>query len=146
MSTTSTFRTSRSFPYTAAAIFKAFADGVVLASWWGPHGFTNEFEQFDFRTGGTWKFVMIGPDGTRYQNASAFVSVEPARRLIVRHSSVPHFSLTVELTPVEGGTRIEWIQEFDDPSVAAAMQNIVVRANEENLDRLGVALDAMAGG
>jgi uncharacterized protein YndB with AHSA1/START domain len=45
-------------------VFKAFADPTHLARWWGPKGFRNTFEEFDFRPGGTWRFTMHGPDGT----------------------------------------------------------------------------------
>ena len=34
--------------------------------WWGPDGFKNEDVKMDFRVGGTWPFVMVAPDGTRY--------------------------------------------------------------------------------
>ena len=49
-------------------VFKAFADPTHLARWWGPKGFRNTFEEFDFRPGGTWRFTMHGPDGVDYQN------------------------------------------------------------------------------
>jgi uncharacterized protein YndB with AHSA1/START domain len=140
MTGTDTFRTSRFLPHSPGRVFMAFSNEMVLASWWGPKGFTNEFEQFDFRSGGRWKFAMLGPDGSRHPNERVFTSVEPAKRLVIRHVSSPRFSLTVELTPVEGGTRIDWIQTFDAPAVAAALQRIVVPANEQNLDRLGAAL------
>jgi len=49
-------------------------------------------------------------------------------------------SLAIELKPVGGGTRFDWMQTFEDPAVAAALEHIVVPANEQNLDRLGAAL------
>ena len=88
---------------------------------------------------------MVRPDGARYPNQSAFTSVEPSRRLVIHHISPPVFLLTIELTSVEGGTRIDWIQTFDDPAVAAAIQHIAVPANEQNLDRLSAALANLKG-
>ena len=140
MSSPGIFRTSRQFEESPAAIFEAFADAATLASWWGPDGFRNEFQEFDFRPGGSWKFVMVGPDGRRYPNESAFSRVEPASLVVIRHLSPPSFTLTIELTATHGGTRLEWTQEFDEPEVAAAIRHIVEPANEQNLDRLTTAL------
>lgn len=140
MSGPGSFRTSRQLAHPAATVFEAFADPATLASWWGPNGFRNEFEEFDFRPGGTWRFVMIGPDGRRYPNESTFSEIEPARSIVVRHRSAPVFTLRIELTAEPGGTRVNWTQTFDDPSVAAAIRPVVEPANEQNLDRLTAAL------
>jgi uncharacterized protein YndB with AHSA1/START domain len=121
-------------------VFAAFAREKLLASWWGPDGFRNEFDLFEFRNGGRWRFVMIGPDGSRYRNETMFSSIEPPGRLVLHHVSAPVFILTIELREVEGGTHIDWDQVFEDPAVAAAIEHIVVPANEQNLDRLGAVL------
>jgi uncharacterized protein YndB with AHSA1/START domain len=43
-------QTQRILPYTPDEIYDAFADPARLAKWWGPDGFTNTFEIFEFRT------------------------------------------------------------------------------------------------
>lgn len=48
----STFRTSREFSVTPESVFAAIQDPVRLARWWGPQGFTNTFNTFEFRAGG----------------------------------------------------------------------------------------------
>ena len=55
-----TFRSHRVLPYQPQPVFEAFARPELLAHWWGPNGFTNTFEVFEFRPGGRWKFVMHG--------------------------------------------------------------------------------------
>ena len=145
MSDPITFRTSRILPHTPATVFSAFSNRAVLASWWGPSGFNNEFEIFEFKTGGRWKFVMVAPDDSRHPNESIFAEFEPPTRLTIRHVSAPRFTLTLELAPVPGGTRLDWAQVFDDPAVAAALRHIVEPANEQNLDRLNAILAATEG-
>jgi len=130
------FRTERTLPFTPEAIYKAFASPEVLASWWGPEGFTNEFENFEFQTGGHWEFVMVGPDGARYPNQCVFTGLEPASRVVIRHDCEPFFTLTVQLTQVTDGTHLQWQQVFDDAHIAQAVKAIVEPANEQNLDRL----------
>lgn len=131
-----TSRTERTLPFTPEAIYKAFASPEVLASWWGPEGFTNEFETFEFQVGGRWTFVMVGPDGARYPNQSVFTELAPASRVVIRHNCEPFFTLSVQLTAVNAGTHLQWQQVFDDPQIAQAVKAIVEPANEQNLDRL----------
>jgi len=132
--------TARVLPHSPEAIFSAFASAPVLASWWGPEGFTNTFDTFDFTVGGKWIFTMHGPDGTDYANTSYFEALEPAKRVVIRHDCPPYFTLTVSLSKVEGGTNLAWDQVFDDVETARAVKARVGSANEENLDRLAIAL------
>ena len=136
MNADTSFRTDRTLPFSPQAVYNAFASADVLASWWGPDGFTNEFEKFEFRVGGRWTFVMIGPDGARYPNQSVFAELDPASRVVIRHDCEPYFTLSVQLTAVSGGTHVEWLQVFDDAQIAQAVKAIVEPANEQNLDRL----------
>lgn len=136
----STLSTSRTLPHSAAAIYAAFASPDVLASWWGPDGFSNTFEIFDFRPGGQWKFVMHSADGKNYANESVFTTLEPSAKVVIQHIAHPHYTLTVTLSPVEGGTHLTWAQMFKDSKTAQGLQPIVEPANEQNLDRLANAL------
>jgi len=140
MSNDATFRTERTLPFSPQAVYNAFASAEVLATWWGPKGFTNEFETFEFQVGGRWTFVMVGPDGARYPNQNVFVELEPDSRVVIRHDGEPFFTLTVQLTAVSGGTHLQWQQVFDDAHIAQAVKAMVEPANEQNLDRLTVAL------
>jgi uncharacterized protein YndB with AHSA1/START domain len=141
MSTDSvTLRTERTLPFSPEAVYGAFADPALLSAWWGPEGFTNTFEAFDFREGGDWRFVMHGPNGANYANHNIFVALEPAARVVIRHDCLPYFTLTVELRAAPGGTHLRWAQAFDDAAKAEAVRAIVVPANEQNLDRLSRAL------
>jgi uncharacterized protein YndB with AHSA1/START domain len=135
-----TLSTSRTLPYAPTAVYAAFASAEVLASWWGPEGFTNTFEVFEFRVGGRWQFVMHGPDGTNYPNESVFDALQPGAKVVIRHVCAPYFVLSVGLTPVAGGTQLRWEQTFEDAGTAQAVKHIVVPANEQNLDRLTLAL------
>lgn len=139
-----TFQTSRYVACTPRALFAAIRDPERLARWWGPEGFSNQFEVFDFRSGGRWVFDMIGPDGTRYANESVFFSIEENRQVVIDHTCAPLFRLTITLTPEGEGTRVHWLQVFEDAAFAQAMKHVVEPANEQNLDRLGRELGCPA--
>jgi uncharacterized protein YndB with AHSA1/START domain len=135
-----TFRTERTLPFSPQAVYSAFATADVLASWWGPEGFTNEFETFEFQVGGRWTFVMVGPDSARYPNQCVFTELGPASRVVIRHDCEPFFTLSVQLKAVDDGTHLQWQQVFDDAHIAQVVKVIVEPANEQNLDRLKRAL------
>jgi uncharacterized protein YndB with AHSA1/START domain len=42
-----TLRTTRTVVHSPNAVYGAFASADVLASWWGPEGFTNSFQVFE---------------------------------------------------------------------------------------------------
>lgn len=130
-----TFRTTRVFSAPADAIFAAFETPSRLAKWWGPDGFHNTFEVFEFTPGGRWRFTMHGPDGSSYPNESMFVSITPAREIVIKHLSQPHFQLTIDFAPMASGTLVTWEQVFEDDAVAASIRHIVEPANEQNLNR-----------
>lgn len=141
----STFRTSREFATTPVAVFAAIREGHRLARWWGPNGFTNRFDVCEFRPGGKWVFTMIGPDGQSHPNTSVFTAIDVDRRVVIRHDCAPFFTLTISLEPSSEGTLLQWVQAFDDPTVAEAVRHIVEPANEQNLDRLAAELGLKPG-
>ncbi len=132
---TGVFLSRRVVHYAPEAILQAFAQPELLARWWGPCGFTNTFETFEFRPGGRWKFVMHGPDGANFANESTFVELAPSR-VVIQHVSKPHYVLTLTVAAHDSGTEITWHQQFEDVGVAFRIRHIVEPANEQNLDRL----------
>ncbi|MEZ4302651.1 MAG: SRPBCC domain-containing protein [Polyangiaceae bacterium] len=135
-----TFRSRRVVGYSPEAVFQAFTRGESLAKWWGPAGFTNTFEVFEFRSGGQWKFVMHGPGGGSYKNESTFVEVTEPSKVVIQHLSSPRYVLTIAIAAHEGGAEIRWDQEFEEIAVAERIQKIVGPANEQNLDRMEAVL------
>lgn len=117
-------------------IFATFEQPDRLAQWWGPNGFTNTFEQFEFKPGGRWVFVMHGPNGANYPNESVFRVIQPDTQIVIEHVSPPRFTLTVTLTARGDRTHLAWVQEFESPEVAARLRPLCEPANEQNLDRL----------
>ena len=131
----STFKTSRAFNASPEKVFAAFAAPERLARWWGPDGFRNTFGAFEFKPGGRWQFTMHGPDGSDYANEATFLSIETARLVVIEHTSLPHFKLTIGFEALAAGTLVTWEQAFDNAAVAASIKHIVEPANEQNLTR-----------
>lgn len=136
----SVISTERVLSASPRKVFAAFEQPDQLAQWWGPKGFTNAFERFEFKPGGRWVFVMHGPNGTSYPNESIFREIEPDSRIVIEHIVKPWFILTVTLTAIGDQTHLSWVGEFESPEVAAKMRPLSETANEQNLDRLEALL------
>lgn len=130
------FETSREIAAAPDEVYAALSDPERLARWWGPDGFTNTFHIFEFKPGGRWSLTMHSPNGGNAANESIFERIEPGRKVVVRHTSLPQYLLTIELMRSEAGTTVSWSQEFDDVEVARRIEKVIVPANEQNLDRL----------
>lgn len=124
-----------------AKVFKAFSDPTHLARWWGPRGFRNTFEDFDFRPGGTWRFTMHGPDGTEYANRSVFLDIREPSLIVLEHETPPAFRMTITLADEGGKTRLGWRQLFESASLRDQIATFAVPANEQNFDRLEAELE-----
>lgn len=135
---------SRDLPFTPAQVFAAFSDGTRLARWWGPAGFRNTFQTFEFRDGGEWRFVMHGPNGIDYDNYSVFRSITP-ERIVLDHLCAPLFQMTITLSELPfGQTRIVWRGAFENAEVRDKIATFAIPANEQNLDRLTEELRRLA--
>lgn len=121
---------------TPAQVFAAMSDPARVARWWGPDGFKNTIHQFDFQPGGSWLLTMHGPDGKDYPNESRFTRIVSGKLFEIEHLSGHHFILSIELRPVEQGTRIHWRQTFDTVAHYEQLSQFVAGANEQNLQRL----------
>lgn len=132
----SVFRHSRDIPARPESVFSAIQDPERLARWWGPDGFTNTFQTFEFRPGGAWLFTMHGPDGTDYPNQSEFLDIVPPSRVRIKHVNLPHFELSLSLEPSATGTLVSWVGVFENQDFAENMRSFLETANEQNLDRL----------
>ena len=133
-------RTERLLSATLRDVFAAFEQPDRLAQWWGPNGFRNTFEQFEFKSGGRWNFVMHGPNGVNYPNVSVFREITRDTKIVIEHVSQPHFTLTVTLTARGDNTDLVWEQAFENAEVAERMRPLCEPANEQNLDRLEAIL------
>jgi uncharacterized protein YndB with AHSA1/START domain len=126
------------------AIVDAYRDPEQLKLWWGPNGFTNTFQSFDFRPGGAWTHTMHGPDGTDYRNESEFVEMGP-ERIVVDHLRPMHrFRLTMSFDDLGDSTRVTWHMRFETAEECEKVRPWVEAGNEQNLDRLTAHLAEMA--
>jgi uncharacterized protein YndB with AHSA1/START domain len=115
---------TRVFDAPRALVFKAWTDPKHLAHWWGPNGFSITTYEMDFRPGGTWRFVMHGPDGRDYQTENLYVEIAEPERLIYRHVSEPRHETTVTFADDGGKTKLTARMVFE----SAALRDKTIKA------------------
>ena len=131
-------------------VFEVWTKPEHLIHWWGPAGFTNTFIETDIRTGGNWRYVMHGPDGTDYPNLMSFTNVTPPERIAYTHGTGedpdPHaFEGAVTFEDEGGKTRITMQSTF--PTAEArdfVVQNFhAIEAGNQTLDKLAAYLETV---
>ena len=102
---------SRLFAAPRAMVWGALADPWQVGQWWGPKGFTTTILEMDLRSGGKWRLIMHGPDGTNYPNEMTFTEVIPMERIGLEltgcreGAELIHFQQAMTFTDEDGGTR-----------------------------------------
>ncbi len=127
---------TRVFPVAPARLQAALSDPAQLAQWWGPAGFTNTIQEFDFRPGGDWRITMRAPDGKEYPNHSRFLAIAPDRVVFEHLGPMHRYWMTMEFVPEAGGTRLTWRMQFESAAERERLKDFIAAANEQNFDRL----------
>ena len=70
------------FPVPGSTVWQHLIDPALLATWWGPHGFTNVVDPWDLRVGGTYRITMQPPGGEEFHLRGEFREVVPEDRLV----------------------------------------------------------------
>jgi len=136
--------TSRILNNNRELIYRAWSEPQHLKNWWGPMGFTNTFNEFDFTVGGKWSFIMHGPDKGNYPNECEFIKIERPALIAWKRYSKPLFQVLItfdEITPEK--TKVVFKQIFDTVEECNKIKKFVIDKNEENFDRLEEELKKM---
>lgn len=125
--------------------YLAFSNPKILASWWGPEGFTNTIHQFDLQPKGKWKLTMHGPEKGNYENESVFTKVIPNVCVTWTRLSQPYFDMEVLFEKLtETTSSISFRMIFKTAEECAKMKPYVEPKNEENFDRLERVLSELS--
>lgn len=135
---------SRVFKTKRELVYRAWSNPNHLKNWWGPAGFTNTFNEFDFRVGGKWSFIMHGPDKGNYANECEFIKIEEPSLIAWKRHSKPLFQVVATFDELpENKTKLVFKMLFDTAEECNKLKGFVVDKNEENFDKLEIELSKM---
>ena len=63
-------------------VFDAFSKPELLKRWFGPRGWSLVVCDVDFRVGGSWRFVLRGPDGKEMGMRGVYLEITPPERSV----------------------------------------------------------------
>ncbi|MEI9888267.1 MAG: SRPBCC family protein [Rhizomicrobium sp.] len=122
-------------------VWEVWTDPRHVAQWFGPAGFSITNHSMTVKKGGTWEFVMHGPDGTDYDNIITYDEIVKPARLVYRHGepgNPDQFHVTLTFADEGGKTRLVMRSRF--PSVAVRDQLLrdvgAAEGGTQTLDRL----------
>ena len=73
-----------------AKVFAAWMDPQALSQWYGPDGLAIETHEADIRTGGIWRFDMVGVfegQEQRFPGVMRFLEIVPNERIVVDYGT-----------------------------------------------------------
>ncbi|UOE55479.1 SRPBCC family protein [Bacillus sp. CMF12] len=136
---------TRVFDAPADLVFNSWTKEEHLSKWWGPQGFTLTFQKFDMKPGGTWQFIMHGPDGVDYPNTNVFVEVVKSERIVFKHDVFPHFLATAVFEDLDGKTKLTYTTIFEETAaVFEKVKTYAVPGAEQTMKRLEEHLGGMS--
>ena len=109
---------TRIFDAPRELVFKVWTEPEHIAQWWGPKGFTTRVTELDLRPGGTWRYIMTGPNGAEYPIKGVFREVIPPERIVtddgfdegyeqvVKGDLPPGMVTTVSFEDLDGKTKL----------------------------------------
>lgn len=129
---------TRLFDAPRELVWEVWTSPKHVAHWWGPRGYTITTEEMNVRVGGTWRFMMLGPDGTNYPNLMTFHEVKAPEKLVYDHGSYEQpkqFHVTSTFTSEGTKTRIRHHLIFPTKEACEAVKAFgAVELGQQSLD------------
>lgn len=97
-------------------VFEAWTQSEHLCQWFGPAEFMIESIHCDIRIGGMWRFVMVAPDGTRWESRMVFLEIISPERIVMDHGS------DVDNDPGRFRTTVTFDEQSDGKTVITLRQ------------------------
>src|SRR5438309_2607693 len=117
---------TRVFDAPRELMWKLWTEREHIGKWWGPKGFTLPGCEMDFRPGGTYRFVMRGPDGLDNPFHGVYREIVRKERIVFTAilDQLPGHELVTTVTFAdEGGKTKLTVRQTTPPGEAGRGQN-----------------------
>lgn len=134
----------REFDAPPEAVYRAHTDPDLVRQWLGPRQLTMRIDRWDAQTGGSYRYVHSGEDGTEHAFYGSFHELRPHDRIVqtFTYEGFPDGVCleTVTFEDLGGRTRLHGLSVFEtrearDMMIASGMETGVVEGYER-LDEL----------
>jgi uncharacterized protein YndB with AHSA1/START domain len=131
-------------------VWELWADPRKLERWWGPPGYPATFEEHALDPGSRATYFMTGPEGEKYHGWWEIQAVDPPTSLELTdgfadddgkpNDDMPTFTMRVQLSEQEGGTRMELRSSF---ASREDMERILEMGAAEGMEQAMGQMDAL---
>ena len=139
---------TRLFDAPRQLVFDAFTNPAHVPHWFGPRGWSVPVCEIDLRPGGSWRYVLSGPEGEEMGMSGVYKEITPPERIVTTESfdDYPGESLnTLTLTEEDGKTRYTVTVLYADTETRdAVLASGMSEGAAETLERLAEHLEALA--
>jgi uncharacterized protein YndB with AHSA1/START domain len=104
---------TRVFDAPRQMVFDAFTKPELLKRWFGPRGWSLVVCETDFRVGGSWRFVLRGPDGQEMGMRGLYREIVPPERTVHTESYDDY--------PGESIVTAVWVEEHGKTTMTATV-------------------------
>lgn len=139
----------REFDAPVEALFRAHREPDLVKQWLGPRGLEMEVDNYDFRTGGSYRYVHRAADGDEHWFRGVFHTVRE-NEFAIQTFEYEGFPDVVSLDSMRfedlggGRSRLVGHSVFSDPEAAEAMvQSGMESGMREGYERLDDLLEQM---
>jgi uncharacterized protein YndB with AHSA1/START domain len=138
---------TRLFDAPRQLVFDAFTNPAHVPHWFGPRGWSVPVCEIDLRQGGSWRYVLSGPEGEEMGMSGVYKEITPPERIVTTESfdDYPGESLnTLTLTEEDGKTRYTVTVLYADTETRdAVLASGMSEGAAETLERLAEHLEAL---
>jgi uncharacterized protein YndB with AHSA1/START domain len=138
---------TRLFDAPRELVFDAFSNPAHVPHWFGPRGWSVPVCEIDLRPGGSWRYVLRGPDGEEMGMSGVYKEIAPPERIVTTESfdDYPGESLnTLTLTEEDGKTRYTVTVLYADMETRdAVLASGMSEGAAETLQRLAEHLESL---
>jgi uncharacterized protein YndB with AHSA1/START domain len=114
-----------------AAVWQAWNDPALLATWWCPKPWSTEVLAFEWQAGGAFHTLMRGPNGGESDNPGSFLEIVPQERIVFsslllrqwRPAPTPWMPMTAIITLADEGAGTRYGATVLHQSAAAREQH-----------------------
>jgi uncharacterized protein YndB with AHSA1/START domain len=142
----------RTFAAPRRLVYEAFTTPALVRRWLGPAAWPMTECEIDLRVGGSWRYVMHGPDGAVMVMRGTFQELEPPVRIVTTETFDDNWTggetlNTTVFDDVEGGTEVTIIVVYVSPEARdSALASGMEHGLAEGFDRLVALLSAVDAG
>jgi uncharacterized protein YndB with AHSA1/START domain len=141
---------TRVFDAPRRMVFQAFTDPELLQLWFGPRGWTLTVCEVDLRVGGSFRFVLLGPEGTELKIRGVYLEITPPERSVHTESydDYPGESQVTTVLAEHGGkttltaTVLYPSREARDAVIDAGMEHGAAESYDRLADMLAAGVRA----